>query len=228
MRHSANTEAVVLVPGLWLGGWSMAFIGRGLCRAAFRTHAFSYATVRAPLRESAFALRAFSDALPGETVHFVGHSLGGIVIRAMLAYCPPPRGGRVVTLGSPHGGCRVAQALTARAVCWHRLIGRSIADLLRGELSSAGLAGREVGVIKGDVPWGLGRLFVRLPGANDGVVCTAEGDLAGAVDTITLPVAHSGMLVSRAVTRQTRAFLRHGRFEHGVHDPSPGAGRPPP
>lgn len=203
--------AVVLVHGLWLSGWAMALIAKRLRRAGFRTFLFSYPSVRKRLRDNAQRLRAFSDRIDGGTVHFVGHSLGGVVIHAMLAYCPPTRPGRVVTLGSPHGGSQVAKTLSRWA--WGRVIlGRSIADLLCGEPSPGSLAKREVGLIEGDFPVGLGRLFTKLSGPNDGVVALNEAHLAGAADELVVRVSHTAMLFSSRVAMAACQFLRFGHF----------------
>src|SRR5439155_5575717 len=84
MQLRRNVPAVVLVHGLWLSGWCMLLLAWRLRRCGFRTYRFSYRSVRKGLRENAAALRAFSDAIDASTVHFVGHSLGGIVIQAMF------------------------------------------------------------------------------------------------------------------------------------------------
>jgi pimeloyl-ACP methyl ester carboxylesterase len=202
---------VVLVHGLWLSGWAMSLVARRLRGCGFRTYLFSYASVRKDLRENAAALRAFSDGIEGRTVHYVGHSLGGVLILAMLAHTRPTRPGRVVTLCSPLGGSRTAQTLSR--VGWGRsVLGRSIADLLRDGLPAQDVTAREVGVIKGDLPLGLGRVFADLGGPNDGVVACSEMDVAGAADAVTFRVSHSGMLLSGRVARATCQFLRFGHF----------------
>jgi hypothetical protein len=71
---------------------------------------------------------------------------------------------------------------------------------------------RDLGVIAGDWPLGLGRLVGALDGPHDGAVTVAETRLAGATDHIVLPVSHSAMVLSSAVVRQTVGFLRDGRF----------------
>lgn len=208
--RGAGGEAVVLVHGLWLSGWTLAPLGGRLRDCGFQPHRFSYPSVRADLRENAARLRRFSDAVPGRIVHFVGHSLGGIVIQAMLAYCPPARAGRVVTLSSPHRGSQSAQALS-RFGWGRRILGAGIAELLRAP-PPAEPAARAIGLIKGTRSIGLGRLVASLDQPNDGVVAVAEMALPGAGDEIALPVSHMGMLLSRAVAAQVCAFLRDGRF----------------
>ena len=204
-------QAVVLVHGLWVSGWAMSPLARHLRGCGFRPYFFSYPSVRRSLRENARALRDFSDRLDASTVHYVGHSLGGVVIQAMLAYCPPARGGRVVTICSPHAGSRAAQSL-ARRPWGPRLLGASMAELLGGQIAPGDLSRRAVGVIKGTRPIGLGRLFADLPVSNDGVVLLEEACWPGAADEIVLPVSHSGALLSRRVAASVCQFLRFGHF----------------
>ena len=75
--------------------------------------------------------------------------------------------------------------------------------------------GREIGIVAGSLPLGLGCMVAPgLPRPSDGVVSVAETDVPGMRDRIVLRVSHSGMLVSRAVARQICAFLRDGAFMH--------------
>jgi pimeloyl-ACP methyl ester carboxylesterase len=206
-----DRQPVVLLHGLWLTGSVMTYIAWRLRRAGFRPYLFTYPSVRLSLRENAQALRTFSDAIPGDAVHFVGHSLGGVVIQAMLAYCPPSRSGRVVTLCAPHRGNRAAQRLARRR--WgRRVLGASLADLLKDGAPACDLSARELGVIRGDRSFGIGRLFSRLEEPNDGVVLLSETELPGATDAVTLHASHSGILLSRQAAAHTDQFLRFGRF----------------
>lgn len=200
----------MLVHGLWLSGWVMVPLARRLRACGLRPCRFSYPSVGAGLEENAAALRRYADSVPGEVVHFVGHSLGGIVIAAMLARGFPERAGRAVTLSSPHRGSRAAVAL-ARFGCGRRILGRSIADLQR-DPPAPDLPAHTVGLIQGTLPVGLGRLIATLESPHDGVVSVAEMELPGAGDRVRLRVSHLGMLLSRAVGAQVCSFLRDGRF----------------
>jgi pimeloyl-ACP methyl ester carboxylesterase len=210
MQLRKNVPAIVLVHGLWVSGWSMALVAWRLRRCGFRTYRFSYPSVRRGLGQNAEALRAFSDRIEGSTVHFVGHSLGGVVIQTMLAYCPPARSGRVVTLGSPHAGSHSARVL-ARVSWGSRMLGASVADLLRGE-PPARTPSRQIGLIRGHLPIGLGRLLPGLEKPNDGVVAATESYLPGATDEISLWVTHTVMLFSARVSECVCQFLRFGYF----------------
>jgi pimeloyl-ACP methyl ester carboxylesterase len=203
-------SAVVLVHGLWMTGTlDMAYLRRQLRRCGFKVYVFRYRTVRRSLAENAARLDDFLARLPESTVHLVGHSMGGLVIRKLLLDFPHQRPGRVVTLGTPHCASRAAAAFGRRAPGrW--MLGKSLQALTEALPPWQGR--RDFGVLIGDLPYGLGRLTRRLPLPNDGTVAVDEASLAGATDTITLPVTHISMLFSRAVARQTCRFLRHGRF----------------
>ena len=71
--------AVVSVHGLWMRGASMAVLRRRLEAHGFGFHDFSYSSVTASLATNAAALAQFIERVPGDTVHLVGHSLGGVL-----------------------------------------------------------------------------------------------------------------------------------------------------
>lgn len=200
------------MPGLWLPRASMAVLGRQLMHAGYVTHLFGYRTVRESLTTDAERLSAFIEGLEADRLHFIGHSLGGLVIRALLASRPPDRLGRVVTLGTPHNGSFVA-ARFARWPGGRRMMGRGIDGLLTGEPRAWNRPACELGVIAGDLALGLGRLIAPdLPVPHDGTVAVAETQFDAAADHITLRVSHLGMLLSPVVARQTACFLASGRF----------------
>lgn len=218
MAAATNTnQAVVLVHGLWLGGWSLVPLARRLARCGFATYRYAFPTCRLDLRENAARLRDFAQRIPATEIHFVGHSLGGIVIRAMFHYFDFDRAGRVVTLGSPHRGSAAAVQF-GRSSIGRRCLGRSVGAMLAGEPRAYRALGCELGVIAGSVPLGLGRFFVRHEEVNDGVVTVTEAGLPEATETITLATSHSGMLLSREVAAQVCAFLRTGHFARAGAD----------
>jgi hypothetical protein len=94
-----------------------------------------------------------------------------------------------------------------------KMLGRTLNDWMRMPRPSIP-NGVELGVIAGNVPFGLGRLVTRLPKPNDGVVRVEETRVPGAKDVIVLRINHTGLLVSPAVARAACAFLRNGSFGH--------------
>jgi len=207
-----NNETVVLINGLWLADPALWLLARRLRRAGFRVHTFSYPSVRHDLSSNAARLHGFLARVPGETVHLVGYSLGGLIVRTLFHLYPQQRPGRIVLLGSPQTGNRAAQSMIqSRIGRW--LLGRSVADLVTGQLQACGRPVRATGVIAGCRSVGLGRLVARLAVPNDGSVAVEETPVPGPHTHLVLPVAHFAMLVAPVVARQVAQFLRHGRFE---------------
>ncbi len=209
---SEGGAVTVLVHGLWMHGVVMQVQRCYLARMGFETVCYSYPSMRLTLSENADRLAQFARSLRAQRIHWVGHSLGGLVILRMFELVPTLPPGRVVLLGVPYGDGYAQRALAASRL-GARLLGRSIGEWVDLKKPDT-FPGREIGVIAGSLARGLGRLVARgLPRPNDGVVTVAETELAAACDRIVLPVSHSGMLISRRVARQSGAFLRTGKFE---------------
>lgn len=200
--------AVVLVHGLWMPGWDMYLLAKRLEGCGFRVYRFTYRSVRHGLRENAFRLNHFLTSVTGGTVHLVGHSLGGLVIRRLFLDYPKQRPGRIVTLGTPHRPCRIALRLSGPL--GRRLLGRSHPALT--EPLPAWRGDRPLGSIAGRLPLGFGRLLRCLPEPNDGTVAVDETIVPGITERIILPVSHMGMLVAPGVAREVCAFLNTGHF----------------
>lgn len=207
--------AVVLVHGLWMTGTiDMAYLRRRMQACGFRVYTYRYRTVLRSLADNAGRLNRFLQHIPERTIHLVGHSMGGLVIRRLLLDFPVQRPGRIVTLGTPHHTSRAARRFGCCAPGrW--MLGESMQALT--EELPPWQGARELGLIVGNRPYGLGRLTRCLPLPNDGTVALDEALLAGVTDTLILPVTHISMLASQRVADQACHFLRHGRFR-----PEPG------
>jgi pimeloyl-ACP methyl ester carboxylesterase len=202
--------AVILVHGLWFGSWAMARLARELQRADFKVFRFSYSSTRAGIEANARQLEAFVQAHAVGETHFVGHSLGGLLILRMLSAADDVPPGRVVLLGSPLRGSAVARKST-RVPGGSKLLGLAREDLFTGyaRLPEA----REIGMIAGSRAVGLGRLVGGTDGPGDGTVAVDETRAPGLAAHRTLPVSHTSMLFSAQVAQMTVNFLQSGRFE---------------
>ena len=109
-------------------------------------------------------------------------------------------------------GSRAAQRL-ARLPFGKTILGLTAGEALLTAREDHWNGVRELGVIAGDLALGFGRLVGPLNAPSDGTVLVEETRIKGAKGQLTLPVSHSGMMVSATVARQTAAFLRDGRFE---------------
>lgn len=206
-----NPELVVLVHGLWMNGLEMSLLRWRLGRAGFRTQRFSYPTVRSDIAANAARLQNFLGGLDADTVHFVGHSLGGLLILRLFEDFPAQRPGRIVLLGTPYMGSATARNLATRA--WGRcLLGRSVEQALLGD-GPRWRGGRDLGVIAGTKPMGMGLLVGELAQPNDGTVIVSETEGIPGAMSFTFPSSHSSLLFSAEVAQRVCRFLRSGRFE---------------
>ncbi len=196
--------------GIWMSGLEMGLLGRRLAACGFQPRRFRYHSLRCAPAENAEELATFARRLDLPRLHFVGHSLGGIVLLHLFARHTDLPPGRVVLLGCPAQGSGVARRLAHLPVLRPSL-GRSVEDGLLGE-APAWRGGRELGVIAGTGGLGVGRLIGGLTSPSDGTVAVAETRLPGAKDMLTLDTTHTGMLFSRSVAVATARFLSGGCF----------------
>jgi len=218
-------ETVILLHGLGRTRWSFWLVERTL-----RQDGYHVVNVTYPSRERSVEAIAESYLAPlvaaeqsAPRLHFVTHSLGGIVLRRYLQDHPVPNLGRVVMLAPPNAGSEVADRLQPT---W---LYRTVNGPAGQQLGTAGLPGRldawpaaagQLGIIAGDRS--LNPLFsLWLPGPGDGKVTVASARLAGMTDFLTVHSSHTWLAWRRTVLRQIQAFLRTGRFDHAAGSTPP-------
>ena len=205
-------KTVVLVHGLWMHGWVMELLKLRLKHCGFRAVIFSYPSMSNSLSKNAHILSDFVAGIASSHIHFVGHSLGGLLIMQMLSEYPDQRAERIVLVGSPCQASYIASKM-ARSKLGQYFIGHSMLQYLKQNLSEC-TDRCEVGSIAGSRSLGAGRLLGGLPCPNDGVVAVEETKIPGLYDHITLNVSHSEMLISSSVAKQVCMFLQNGNFSH--------------
>jgi pimeloyl-ACP methyl ester carboxylesterase len=212
------STVVVYVHGLWLNGWESLLLRRRLSRQVnCSAVSFRYSSVGAGVAGNVRALLTFLTGLRADTLHLVGHSMGGLVILELFESAAggadremlPP--GRIVLLGSPVRGSRAARNLAQHSF-GRRMLGLMAHEMLLTERDRQWRAERELGIIAGTVPLGLGRLMGPFDSPSDGTVLLAETHLAGAKQHLALRTTHTGMVYSPEVARRTATFLCKGNF----------------
>lgn len=205
-------EHVILMHGLWMRGFALSMLHRRLMEAGFRVHRFDYLSVAATEQRILDQLHARMNRLvgDGDSVHLVGHSLGGLLaLRACQGASALPRG-RVVCLGSPLCGSAAARAFAGWGRGGEVLLGHN------RELLEQGLerwdGEREVGMIAGRMPLGLGAVLGHFEGDHDGTVAVQETRLPGLADHCVVESNHTGLLFSPEVARLAAGFLHDGHF----------------
>lgn len=207
---------VVLLHGFMSSPLSMRLLGRTLRAAGFTPHMPWYRSWSIPFEgiadkiATALARRSIGIDRP---VHFVGHSMGGLIARAVIARLRPEKMGRVVMIGTPNGGSELADFCAARSAL-RPILGRAEPALVtrRDHPAIAALARPDypVGVIAGNRP--LPGILRLLPSPHDGKVSVAATHLDGEADHIILPVSHVLMPFDREVGTQALNFLKQGSF----------------
>ncbi len=191
-------------------GLDMWPLKQRLSAAGYHVSIFHYRSVWNHLEKNLDQLKKFIEKIPGEQIHCVGHSLGGLLLQLLYERNEMKSQGRLVALGTPFNGCYVAER--GRKMPLVPLFqGRTIADLMK--LQQHGWRGtREFGVIAGNIPWGSGRLLGRLPSESDGLILIDETLLQGAKDHCVVAANHTGLLLSKKTSEQMIHFLENGTF----------------
>ena len=217
-RPIAGTEAIVLVHGLWMTGFEFTALSMRLRRSGYVTKRFPYSDTRHGLQDNARRLNDFAAQIPADRVHFVAHSLGGIVLLELFRQFPQQKPGRAIAIGSPF-----RSTWTATRVANWPIVGRMLGRTMKDHLQQQSAAPvhmcwnppqgqhRDFGVIAGTFPMGAGKV-VGMRGRCDGTVLVEETQLPGATDHIELPASHFGLLVTRMTHGQVEHFLQRGTF----------------
>ncbi|MGD2218314.1 MAG: alpha/beta fold hydrolase [Gemmatimonadales bacterium] len=150
---------------------------------------------------------------PHGKVHFVTHSMGGIVLRYYLESHEIDSLGRVVMLSPPNQGSEVADWVAENQML-QRILGPWPEELGTGPESvpvQLGPVDFELGIIAGNKT--LNPLFSRMiPGADDGKVAVEATKVEGMTDFLVVSKSHTYIMMSDAVIAQVVHFLEHGEF----------------
>lgn len=214
---NARCDGVVLLHGIGVGSWTLKKLERTLQRRGFATLNLDYASRRKPLEALAedihAPIAAFARQCDG-TIHFVAHSMGGLLTRVYLSRHRPARLGRVVMLGTPNGGSEVADLLKDLSI-YHAVFGPAGLQLTTVQapvLADLPPPDYAIGIIAGCRTLSpIASAFV-LPRPNDGKVSVASSKLDDMADHIVVRASHAGLPRHGVAIEQTIAFLNDGRF----------------
>jgi hypothetical protein len=134
-------------------------------------------------------------------IHFVGHSMGAIIVRASLPSLSTspeiPTLGRAVFLAPPNGGT----ALASKAPAWLRRMIPSIDDLSDDPSSfsrSLPTPPVEFGILRVE---------------KDHLIPRHSSPLAGAKEIADVPGLHTTMLYRKSLAKRVSNFLQNGSFQ---------------
>ncbi len=213
-RRSA--DIVVLIHGLGRSKDSFDKMEKALERAGYEVEAINYPSTRRDIRDHASQIRDVLDGLEdANRVSFVTHSLGGIVVRELLAldgsWKERIQIGRVVMLAPPNQGSILAETMKDWTP-FQLIAGEVGQQLTPGEIGAFPRPCCEFGIIAGGTgrPTGINPF---LDGDNDGVVTVESTRLDGASDFLRIHAEHTFIMNHRDCIRATIRFLGSGRFD---------------
>jgi hypothetical protein len=201
-------EAVVLLHGMGRSWISMSLLGHRLKRRGYETHLFGYRPRRPTLDDLSLSLRRFVvERVRAEVYHFIGHSLGNVIVRNGFREGFRPGLGRMVMLAPPNRPARLAANLRDNRVFryWTGDSGQKLAD--PEFYRTLPVPQVEFGVIVGDRGHQIG-----FEEPNDGVVSVEGAKLEGMSDFIVLHHTHTLIMMARDTAELCHRFLSSGRF----------------
>lgn len=208
-------QHVILLHGLARSSRSMNYLSRTLIRSGFSVDNYAYPSQKLSiemLTEKVFD--QLIQRIPNcDKVHFVTHSLGGIILRYYLSQHEIPKLGRVVMLAPPNQGSEVVDRMKHWPFFrwFNGPAGQQLGTDASGIPHHLPEANFELGIIAGSrsINYYLSTL---LPKPNDGKVSVESTKLAGMSAHLILPVSHPFIMRNRQVCHQTIQFLQYGKF----------------
>jgi pimeloyl-ACP methyl ester carboxylesterase len=213
-------QTVILLHGIGHSLWNMILIEKTLLNEGYATLNLTYPSLRNDIHTLSGWLgdrlsekRIWEES---DKVHFVTHSMGGLVagfyLGAMKEKIPEGKMGRVVMLGPPHGGSEVADFLH-KNILYKFVFGPAGQQLTTTARQQEKITPfYELGIIAGCLNWAYPFGLFCIRDVNDGCVSVENTKLTGMKDHIVLPVLHGIMGWSREVHRQVVSFLESGKF----------------
>jgi len=218
-----SAEQVILLHGLGRQGSAMFLLQKRIRDAGYEAHSIEYASLQAPpdviLKKvgEQIALLCKDDSRP---VHFVGHSLGGLIVRAYLDQKPLKNLGRVVLLGTPSQG---SELVDTYGDSWlFKILGPTARVLGTDEDSFPNRIGPPyypLGIIAGTSSFTI--TDDHLPGPDDGLVSVKSTKIDGMTDFLLVDTSHSMMRYNETVALETIHFLKKGYFSQSSADSKP-------
>lgn len=205
---------VVLLHGLWRGWRAMRPMARALEREGFSTLIIPYPSARKSIGELVARVREEVEKVSGnQPIHFITHSLGGIIVRSLLAGEVPWKTGKVVMLAPPNQGSEIVDwSKDYPALRW--VLGPAGSALgsdgILGEFPAlpADIAAAVIMGKRSSIPF-----FRKLLDAeNDGIVSAEKGRIDGLRGFSVVDADHTFIQMHPDAIRLSLGFLKTGAW----------------
>lgn len=215
----AADECVVLLHGMGRTFRSMAVMAEAL-----EQHGYLVANIDYPSRDypiEHLSPWAVSEgvrqcrAMGGVSIHFVTHSMGGILVRHYLQHNALEDLGRVVMLSPPNRGSEVTDELENNFLYrwFYGEAGLQLGTNPGSFVNQLGGVTYPVGIIIGTEHFFIDAWFSKIiPGEDDGKVSVARAKIEGMSDFLEVPYSHPFIMEKKEVIQQTIHFLQNGKF----------------
>ena len=211
----AAEEVVILLHGLIRTSASMEAMEDALLEEAYIVHNIDYPSRHFPIEQLAKDVREQIEALTesDDTIHFVTHSMGGILVRTIQKETPLENIGRVVMLSPPNQGSELADSLGGLSLYnWiNGPAGGQLGTDPDGYVNSLGPVDFELGVIAGDrsINW-INSIII--PGKDDGKVSIERAKVEGMKDYKVIHATHPYIMKNNEAVTAAIQFLKSGSF----------------
>lgn len=201
-------KQIVVLHGLYMPPLIMQYIVRHLRKKGYSVHSFGYNSLNFEKASSKLNKFINSRFTKNDKVYFVGHSLGGLVIRDYFdKFTPKFKDSCIVTIGTPHSGAEVARFLDDKKASF--ILGKSANALINGLESKE--TSFDLGCIIGTYNIGVGSVISMENG--DGTVSLSDAEYKHAKDSVYLKLNHTALVYSKTVVEQTSNFIETRKFE---------------
>ncbi len=210
-------DYIVLLHGLGRTSFSMKRLEYYFKQHGYRVVNLTYPSTRFSVEELAdvYLDRQLKKTItdPAARIHFVTHSLGGIILRQYLSNHTIQNLGRAVMIAPPNHGSDLIDHLKTSALA-RRILGPGAVELgtdPHAILNRLGPLDFPCGVIAGDRS--LNPFFSRLlKGPNDGKVTVESARVDGMHDFLVLHSSHTWLIWRKQTLDQALCFLESGHF----------------
>lgn len=200
-------EVIILVHGIWMKGPELLYLRYKLWRQGYKVYQFHYSSIFKSPEENSQQLYSFVAKINAPAIHFVAHSLGGIVLCHMFHHHEISHNGSVIMIASPVNGSAVAKYISNKKYL-RFLLGKSGIKGLLGNVPAWDYKGRTC-IIAGTDGFGIGKLLAKkvMRKPNDGTVNLNETKLKFVEQQYEFPRSHFLLLFSTDVVNAIIKFI---------------------